>query len=499
MLFNSYTFVLLFLPIVVAGYQVLGMLGARRAVIGWLVLSSLFYYGWWDPKYLLLIVGSMVVNYFAGRMIGGRGSRPVRWGALVCGVAVNLVVLAYYKYTNFFLDVVGDVTGVRWDVGTIVLPLAISFFTFQQVAYLVDAWRGQAREYNFTDYCLFVTFFPQLIAGPIVHHGEMLPQFSEKKHFTLVAEDMAVGTAIFTMGLFKKVMIADPVAAWATPVFNDALLGGTPTFFEAWVGVLGYTFQIYFDFSGYSDMAIGIARMFGIILPLNFNSPYKATNISDFWRRWHMTLSRFLRDYLYIPLGGNRSGPRRRYMNLALTMLLGGLWHGANWTFVFWGALHGLFLCIHHAWRAWRTRVLGWQDKDLGPAYLAFSLVLTQAGVVLAWVFFRAGSFEAATTMLSSMAGLNGFDLSWTANESRLVAGCSLAALVFFVWLAPNTQELMRHYRPALDFSMRTTGRNPLDRLAWHPTALWGILLAAMAIISILSMSRVSEFIYYQF
>ena len=348
MLFNSYTFIFAFLPITLLVFYRIGGRGHHRVAIGWLVATSLFFYGWWAPRYVWLIVTSVLVNYALGVVLATRAASQdgPRKRLLAVGVSANLGLLAYFKYANFFVDNVRHLFHIDVEIGQIVLPLAISFFTFQQIAYLVDAHRRLTREYNFLHYCLFVTFFPQLIAGPIVHHGEMLPQFGKETTYRLNRTNLEVGVTFFLMGLFKKVVIADGIARYGTPVFDAAQAGLTIDFWQAWAGALAYTFQIYFDFSGYSDMAIGIARMFGIKLPLNFHSPYKATSVIEFWRRWHMTLSRFLRDYLYIPLGGNRKGPGRRHANLMVTMLLGGLWHGAGWTFMYWGGLHGLYLIV---------------------------------------------------------------------------------------------------------------------------------------------------------
>jgi D-alanyl-lipoteichoic acid acyltransferase DltB (MBOAT superfamily) len=408
MLFNSAVFIFIFLPTVLLVFYALGYIGRIRLAIGWLVAASLFFYGWWNPAYLVLILASIVFNYLVGRALGREGG-PKK-GTLFFGVAVNLSLLAYYKYANFFVENVNSLAGTQWDLGTIILPLAISFFTFQQITYLVDSSRGLTREYHFLNYCLFVTFFPQLIAGPIVHHGEMLPQFYESKTFRFLRENFATGLTIFLLGLFKKTVLADGAAVYATPVFDAAEAGQVLTFFEAWAGALGYTFQLYFDFSGYSDMAIGIARMFNIVLPLNFFSPYKALNIVDFWRRWHITLSRFLRDYLYIPLGGNRKGPARRYVNLFTTMLLGGLWHGAGWTFVAWGALHGGYLMVNHAWQH-ATRSITPKGRISVMMVHASAWLITMLAVIVAWVFFRALSFDGALRVLGGMSGVNGFVL----------------------------------------------------------------------------------------
>jgi|SaaInlStandDraft_6_1057023.scaffolds.fasta_scaffold27026_2 alginate O-acetyltransferase complex protein AlgI len=331
MLFNSYIFIFLFLPIVLLGFHLIGKQGHHRVAIAWLVGVSLFFYGWWNPAYLGLMLVSILFNYGVGVSLGRTPRKLSKKPVLIFGVVVNLALLGYFKYANFFVDSLNSITGTNIVLLQVILPLAISFFTFQQIAYLIDAWRGETKEYNFLHYCLFVTFFPQLIAGPIVHHKEMLPQFAKDVVYKLRSKHIAIGLTVFSIGLFKKVVLADGVSVYATPMFDAAEAGVLLTFFEAWGGALAYSFQLYFDFSGYSDMAIGLARMFGIRLPLNFNSPYKATSIIDFWRRWHITLSRFLRDYLYIPLGGSRCrGEPRRFINVMVTMVLGGLWHGAG-------------------------------------------------------------------------------------------------------------------------------------------------------------------------
>ena len=346
MLFNSYFFICIFLPITLIGFFFLGQRGHHRIAIGWLVGASLFFYGWWNPAYLVLILGSVFFNFSIGVLLGNQEAVLSKKGLLVVGIGANLAALGYFKYANFFVNNFNVVIGSSFHLDTIILPLAISFFTFQQISYLADAYKGEIREYNFLHYSLFVTFFPQLIAGPIVHHKEMLPQFLQDGVYRPEYKNVAIGITIFAIGLFKKVCLADGIAQYATPVFQAADAGVLVSFFEAWGGALAYTFQLYFDFSGYSDMAMGLAWMFGIQLPLNFNSPYKANNIIEFWGRWHMTLSRFFRDYLYIPLGGNKRGKIRQLWNLMITMLLAGLWHGAGWTFVLWGALHGIYLVV---------------------------------------------------------------------------------------------------------------------------------------------------------
>jgi len=368
MLFNSYQFIFLFLPVTLLVFFLIGNKGHHRIALSWLVGASLFFYAWWNPAYLGLLLFSLLFNYACGVALSNKSEQAQNSNRLLlfAGVAINLLLLGYYKYANFFIDNINAFSESNWHLNTIILPLAISFFTFQQVAYLVDAYRGETKEYNFLHYALFVTFFPQLIAGPIVHHKEMLPQFAKEETYRLNKQHLAIGLTIFIIGLFKKVVIADTFAGYATPIFLGAESGETLTFFQAWEGAIAYTLQLYFDFSGYSDMAIGLARMFGIKLPLNFNAPYQACNIIDFWRRWHITLSRFLRDYLYFSLGGNRKGEFRRYINLFLTMLLGGLWHGAGWTYIAWGGLHGSYLVINHIWqKIWRKPIDRWWSRGI--------------------------------------------------------------------------------------------------------------------------------------
>jgi alginate O-acetyltransferase complex protein AlgI len=501
-LFNSYTFLLVFLPIALIGWHALKR-APFRVVLGWLVLVSLVYYGvWnpapedkWSPKYLLLIVGSCAANYYLGRRLSAlKFSRPGKL-LLTGGVTANLALLGYYKYAGFLGGIFNSLTGSSASVPEIVLPLAISFFTFLQIAYLVDAYRGETEEYHFTDYLLFVTFFPHLIAGPLIHHREMMPQFRKTHHGW--HRDFPVALGMFLMGLFKKVVIADNLARIATPIFGLAADDGRdPTMLEAWIGAVAYAMQLYFDFSGYSDMALGSARLFGIRFPLNFHSPYKADSIVEFWRRWHMTLSRFLRDYLYIPLGGNRKGPKRRYVNLFLTMLLGGLWHGAGWTFIIWGALHGLFLCVNHAWFGLRKK-MAWAAMPKPVA-----IALTFVAVLVGWVFFRAHDFESAGRLLASMFGLHGFG-GWPDKANRVIQSAEplkLIPVLIGVWLLPNTQEIFARYRPALRVSGAPYPAGGTRRWwQWRPTKAFAAATVLLAIATGLQFDKVSEFIYFQF
>lgn len=513
MLFNSYIF-LLFLPIVLLVFFAIGRRGHHQVAIAWLIGSSLFYYAWWNPIYLGLILASVLFNYAVGVALSGEAAqrRPI----LIFGIAANLGLLGYFKYANFFVDNLSALSGASFQLAPIFLPLAISFFTFQQVAFLVDAYRGETHEYNFLHYCLFITFFPQLIAGPIVHHKEIIPQFARDEIYEPQMGKIAVGLTLFIIGLFKKVVIADGVALYATPVFRFADQGGTLSFVEAWCGALAYTFQLYYDFSAYSDMAIGIGALFGIKLPLNFNSPYKANNIIEFWRRWHMTLSRFLRDYLYIALGGNRKGTPRRYVNLMLTMVLGGLWHGAGWSFVIWGALHGVYLAINHAWHALR-RALGLADRAASLLWSGAGRALTFLAVVVGWVFFRAETVDGALAVLRGMAGLNGLQLplklqeDWAAlsafgiefSNLPLYDGSTelgfLLALMLHVWFAPNAAQFLSRHQPALETYPGEVEALRWKRLAWRPTPVFAAATAALAAAALIFFVRESEFLYFQF
>jgi D-alanyl-lipoteichoic acid acyltransferase DltB (MBOAT superfamily) len=489
MLFNSYVFIGAFLPATLIVYRLLCLTGRPRLPLLWLVAASFFFYGWWNPAHTPLLFVSIVANYLIGlRLTAPGNSALTKRGLLAAGIAGNLALLAYFKYSVFIVENVGALAGLDFSIRAVVLPLGISFFTFQQIAYLVDAAEGEASEYRFLDYCLFVTFFPQLIAGPIVHHREMMPQFQRPEAMRFSHADFAMGLTFFVAGLWKKVVLADTLATFATPVF--AVAADQPlTASEAWTGAIAYALQLYFDFSGYSDMAIGLGLLFGIRLPFNFASPYKAVDIIDFWRRWHMTLSQFLRDYLYVPLGGNRKGRARRYVNLFLTMLLGGLWHGAGWTFVIWGALHGVFLIVNHGWRALRSS-LGWNSTGTAVGVWV-ARGITFLCVTVAWVFFRAESVGEATGMLRAMAGVNGwlaapldFTDLYEYRDQILIAVLLAVALI-----APNTQEwIMGEGR------VRTV---VVPR--WRFTPIWAGVAAACFLFTLTRLSAVSEFIYFNF
>ena len=395
MLFNSYEFIFAFLPLTFLLYFYLNSKRLTEASKAFLVFSSLFFYSWWNISYLPIILISMLFNYVVGVSLSkdNEHTKVTKKALLTVGVIANVALLGYFKYADFLIENINLVTGGQIPLLHLALPLAISFFTFQQIAYLVDSYRGETKEYDFLNYANFVTFFPQLIAGPIVHHAEMMPQFAKTRNKVKNYHNIAIGLFIFSIGLFKKVVIADTFAVWATQGFDTAT---TLNFIEAWATSLSYTFQLYFDFSGYTDMAIGAALLFNIKLPINFNSPYKATSIQDFWRRWHITLSRFLRDYVYIPLGGNRNGNFRTYNNLMATFIIGGIWHGAGWTFVFWGFLHGMALVIQRAWSQ-----LGFKMNTVLAWFITFNFVN------IAWVFFRAKEWSDAINILNAMVAID--------------------------------------------------------------------------------------------
>src|SRR6266446_5628433 len=389
MLFNSYPFIFVFLPLLLLGIHLLSR-GSRREVALWfLVVASLCFYGWWNWHYLFLFGFSIAFNFTMAEALRPSSrwqvSEKARQRFLIIAFVGNVLLLGYFKYRNFFLQT-ADSLGAHWQLSSLILPLAISFFTFEQITYVMSAWRGEVGENDFLTYCLFITFFPHLIAGPIVRYGDIAPQLNRRTRIGIDADDLSTGLMIFAIGLFKKVILADTLRPWVGMVFDsNSLL----SFGDAWGGAISFALEIYFDFSGYTDMAIGLARMVGVRFTENFDSPYKAASVIDFWRRWHMTLSYFLRDYVYIPLGGNRHGELRQHLNLFLTMLIGGLWHGANWTFVVWGAVHGVMLSINHAWRRMGLKLPEWAGW-----------MLTFTAVVSAFVIFRAGSFSLASGIL---------------------------------------------------------------------------------------------------
>jgi alginate O-acetyltransferase complex protein AlgI len=497
-LFNSREFIFGFLPVVFT----LFFLIARRShfhAAAWLGLASLFFYGYWSIRALPILVISICVNYLFGKRIVLARSQRASRAILFAGVALDLVVLGFFKYADFFIGTANvALEEISLDpVGMlgIVLPIGISFFTFTQIAYLVDCWEGKVAERNFVHYVLFVSYFPHLVAGPVLHHAQIMPQFARPETYTIDSDKIAVGLALFAIGLSKKLLLADPLGEYANILFDGTKDGLKPMFLMSWLGVLSYTFQIYFDFSGYSDMAIGLSLLFGISLPLNFYSPYKATSITDFWRRWHISLSTFLRNYLYVPLGGNRRGKARRYFNLMVTMLLGGLWHGANWTFVLWGGAHGLFLCVNHAWRRTGIRL---------PVVVSWAI--TFLAVVMAWVLFRSESAGTSTKIYKGLFGLNGISLPtalegkvslpgvsfagvWQGVAASAVDLAVLLAVAFAICLLlPSSSQLAVRYVDCPEDA------RPIQLRRWMAVGL-GTAFA----VCLFSLGKVSPFLYFRF
>ncbi|MBL8313271.1 MAG: MBOAT family protein [Rubrivivax sp.] len=494
MLFTTATFAFLYLPIVLIGYYVLGSRSGTWAA-AWLFAASVFFYGYWMPAFTLLLLSSIAVNFALGMRIASRPSRGASARAwLAVAVVFNLGLLGYFKYANFFVDNLNAALGTQWRLGEVLLPIGISFYTFTQIAYLVDTWAGKVNEVRPVHYGLFVTYFPHLVAGPVLHHAQMMPQFADSLVYRFDSTRFWGGLTIFGIGLFKKVVLADGIAPYADAVFMPVDGGAVPEPAEAWIGALAYTFQLYFDFSGYSDMAIGLSWMFNIRLPFNFDSPYKALSISDFWRRWHISLSTFLRDYLYVPLGGNRKGEPRRYVNLGITMVLGGLWHGASWSFVIWGALHGMYLMVNHAFRALAERA-GWlKCLDSSRVFQVACWAVTFVAVVFAWVFFRAETLPGAWRMVQAMAGRDPGEaasglLLWNAGL-KPAAACGWCVVLGVIAVAlPNSnrfgESLLGHLRAKGD-SAATIG---------------GAAVVAVVALVVINTAResISAFIYFNF
>lgn len=514
MLFNSFGFLLIFFPVTAAGFFLLARHDTVLAT-AWLTAASLFFYGWWDYRYIGLLLASIAFNYWCARRIGSAPARSSQKGWLTLAVGFNLILLSYYKYANFFISSASAIVGTAYPALDIVLPVGISFFTFTQIAFLVDTYQGKVKEYRLLHYVLFVTYFPHLIAGPVLHHKEMMPQFGDRRNYRFSVANFAVGSSIFCIGLAKKVLIADNLAPYASSVFDAT---DTPSLLIAWGGVLAYAFQLYFDFSGYSDMAIGLSRLFGIRLPLNFNSPYKSASISEFWGRWHMTLSRFLRDYLYIAMGGNRRGWIRRHFNLMITMVLGGLWHGAGWNFAIWGGLHGVFLIVNHGWMALARR-FGLPTQAM--AWKVVATMLTFLLVCCAWVFFRAADLATSVKIIQGMSGVFGIALPdaigiqlgmlkplfesagvsfFLGGGARFVATwCWVLAAAIIVFGLPNTQQIVGRYHPIHPVLYVHPAHESKGVLRWVPSLPWAIGLGLLAVVGLLSLTHPSEFLYFQF
>lgn len=503
MTFNNPLFIFVYLPITLLGFALLGRFG-RRPAIGWLALASIAFYAKWKLSFVFLLLASIAVNFTFSHLIARAKPRPrLQHWFLIAGVAANLGLLCFFKYLFPSLAFLHAHGLLRHDFGAVILPLGISFFTFTQLAYLIDLKQGQAEPQSLTSFALFVTFFPHLVAGPILHHKEIMPQFSEERRYGLRADDFALGLTWFILGLFKKVMIADFIAPYASALYSAPHAAGL---FAAWQGAVFYMLQLYFDFSGYSDMALGLARMFSIRFPYNFNSPFKAPNIIDFWQRWHMTLSRYLTLYLYTPISlaltrrrvlrGGSIGKKALatiggFLSLIafptlVTMFLAGVWHGAGMQFLVFGLIHGAYLCINHAWRIWIPA-----DSRLNRLLpKPICVLITFVSVTVAFVFFRAASLADALTVTAALFGRHGLGAALAPAPLLL-----LAALLASIWLLPNTQEILGQSQSHRDESAWSL----LPRLRWQPNLLWGSATAAAFLLSLVYTNAASVFLYFQF
>lgn len=513
MLFNSLEFILAFLPLTLLGYHLLAKLTGARLAFAFLAFASLFFYGWWSPIYLGLLIGSILFNFYVGKLLGQETghSKLILW----IGIVFDLALLAFFKYTDFAIANFNHALDIQVPLLNLVLPLGISFFTFQQISYRMECYRGHRKQDSFLEYVTCVSFFPHLIAGPIALYQELIPQLTESAPSSVSGTKWALGLSVFTVGLFKKVVIADNLALIATPTFSRLLSSAPPPPDALWA-CMAYMLQIYFDFSGYCDMAIGLSLFFGIRLPLNFYSPYKARSIIEFWRTWHITLGRFLRDYVYIPLGGGRSSTSRKLINLFSTMIVGGIWHGANWTFVCWGATHGIFLAINHLWRMFAPTV----PKDfgfLGWLYDKATWTLTLTCVFCAWIFFRAESVAAAKSMLYQLSLLQHHSFSSLLvfsvggeqlNPIEQLCYIFLVLTAFAIALfAPNIYEMLSEYKIAL-FTRSTAGdslvEEPIRPSTWinfRVNFVSGFITAGLFLIVFKTffMATPSEFLYFNF
>jgi alginate O-acetyltransferase complex protein AlgI len=517
MLFNSLGFVFLFLPLVLAGYYLFVRFGFQHRIFAYLCAVSLIFYSVWNPPYTLLLIGSMGGNYLIGRAIELRDGKPGRKMLLAFGIIANLAVLGWFKYANFFVDNVNLAAGTDWALEPILLPLAISFYTFQQIAYLMDIERGEIRSGGISRYATFVIFFPQLVAGPIVHYKEMMPQFFGRKLGRFAGSNLAIGLTIFLIGLFKKTVIADSAALYSTPIFDLAAQGDEIGLLQAWTAAITYTIQLYFDFSGYSDMAVGLARMFGIKLPPNFHSPLKAASIIEYWRRWHITLQQFIVSYMYQPilLPLTRVASEWRlgqggYFFLTvifptvLVFILIGLWHGAAWTYVLFGTMHGLYLATNEFWRM-RFRKRRRKTGPPAPAMNAVYHLITLLAVVFANVVFRAEDVASAMRIWRGMVRFDrlpelGSAIPVEASEwlSKPFA-FSLIAIAIIAFM-PNTQQFMMRYQPVYGWKAWREVAPPAITLHWRPTIGWAAAMALIGFLGIAFISRgQSEFIYFNF
>lgn len=471
LLFNSYEFIFLFLPITLVIYFLLNKFNKNMLAKAWLVIASLYFYSYFNKSYLILIIVSILVNYFIGTELNMKTNNVIRRKVLlIFGVLFNLGALGYFKYYDFFIENINYIFKTNFNLLHIMLPLGISFFTFQQLSYVIDNYHRKNLNYDFLSYCLFVTFFPQLIAGPIVLPAEMLPQFENEENKKVNWENMNRGLYIFSIGLAKKVIIADTIAHFANVGFD---MMESLNFAEAWLTSVSYTLQLYFDFSGYCDMAMGIGMMFNIILPINFNSPYKSTNIQEFWRKWHITLGRFMTNYLYIPLGGNRKGEQKTLRNLFIVFLASGIWHGAGWNFVIWGMLHGICILIHRIW------------KNVGrklPKLIGWFITINLVNIF--WVFFRAKDLQSAVKVLRGMIDITTITDGISKVYKKLDSSAYREGLKFLVIAIIITFLLKNSYEKMKKFKMER--KDSIETISY-------------LIFSIMSLTSVSTFLYFNF
>ena len=506
MLFFETTFIFLFLPVVLIVYLTLRNYCSQRLLNYYLIIISLIFYSCWNIYYLPLLIISIVFNFFM--LYSMNKYNTLKIYILIFGIIVNLSVLIYFKYIGMVIDLMGYFNSFN-NHTEVLLPLGISFFTFLQIAFLVDAYRQGSSKVEFTKFTLFVVFFPHLIAGPLVHHSQLIPQFNKKQGE--IWKNLSLGMTVFAIGLFKKLVLAIPPQNWADTMFTGASSGVAYSSIDAWTGIISFTLLIYFDFSAYSDMALGLSLLFGIKLPINFNSPYKSASIIEFWRRWHITLSNYLRDYLYFSLGGSRKGLYRQYVNLLIVMLIGGLWHGASWLFVIWGGFHGILLVFNHIWR----RLSYFKIPNFVGVFITFYFV------ALAWIPFRADSINSAINILKGAFFINGtilpthyatllpnniVDLLINIGirfESMSVYGggkqtAVLLILLLIVFILPNTQQIMSRYSISLE---KISSKSYPEVLYWKPTIVLSILSGAMLayLMLLVLQGGAGEFIYFQF
>lgn len=526
MLFNSYLFLLLFLPVALAGHYLSGAISLRLAAV-WLCLTSFVFYGWWNPQFVALLAASIAFNYAISQLILRCADKPRLQGVITgIGVAADLAALLHYKYFATLFNFLSDLGITHGMMDTLILPLGISFFTFTQIGYLLDCRSGIVKEKSLLSYVLFVTFFPHLIAGPILHHKEMMPQFAQRDNYRFRAENLSIGGMLFVIGLAKKVLLADAIAPYADAGFASP---GDLQFWTAWGTSLAYALQLYFDFSGYSDMALGLAKMFGIRFPLNFNSPYKASSIIDFWARWHITLTRYLTAYLYYPVAMAVSRVREKrglsvgsvaarspggfaatiVLPTVFTMGLAGVWHGSGFQYVVFGLLHAVYLSVNHAWRIFFVGRKPAAARKSTPAGKVASIAVTFVAVLVAQTFFRAHGVGDAMRLLEGMAGLRGFEspesiayaMHMTPGDAwRLIIGHHLQLVYVIVllgiaWFTPNAHQILGKYSPALFKVQEATQAF----MRWRPNAPWLTVSLMLFFLCLANLHKETRFLYFQF